>query len=65
MYAIHIGWERFFEFCLIDVGFLLRFWQLAHGAQAARANVHIARDAIDFKTAMLHIQYETTARALL
>ena len=44
---------------------LLRLWQLAHGAQAASANLYIAGDAIDFKAAMMHIQHEAAAGALL
>src|SRR5579859_6793965 len=44
---------------------LPRLWQLASGAQAARADVDITHDATNLEAAAMHIQHEAAARALL
>jgi hypothetical protein len=45
--------------------FLARFRQFAHAAQAASANIHCTRNAVNFYPAMLHIQYKAATSAAL
>src|SRR5713226_6373380 len=44
---------------------LALFWQFAHRAQAARADIHCTRSTIDFDTTAMYIEHETTARSVL
>ena len=60
-----VDWMGSARWVLCRHRLLLCFRQLAHGAQAAGANVDIAGDAIDFKAATMHIQHEAAAGAFL
>jgi len=44
---------------------LAHFWQLAHGAQAASADIHCTWSAVDRDTTALHIEYEAAASPML
>ena len=50
---------------MIFITLLLCLRQLASIAQAARADVYIAHDAIYFEAAAMLIQHEAAARAFL
>jgi hypothetical protein len=50
---------------LISADDLFRLRQLAHGSQAAGADIDRAHNAVDFNAAALDIQHEAAARALL
>jgi hypothetical protein len=50
---------------LISADDLFRLRQLAHGSQAACADIDRAHNAVDFNAAALDIQHEAAARAML
>jgi hypothetical protein len=50
---------------LISADDLFHLRQLAHGSQAAGADIDRAHNAVDFNAAALDIQHEAAARALL
>ena len=49
----------------LTINNLAHFWQLAHRAQAACANVHVPCYTINLKATALHVKYKATARTML